>query len=308
MRHLINLFDVTRGEIDEVFLRARELKQQFEAGRRDPLLAGKVLALIFEKPSLRNRVSFEAAIAQLGGTGLFMAGKEVGLGWRESVADFARVVGQLVDGVVARTYAHELLENLARWSPCPVINALSDFQHPCQALGDLFTLTEIWGSVQGRTLAFVGDGNNVARALAIGCGKLGIKFILAAPPQYQFSGDFQSRLANQVPELVWEQLADPKRAVQKADAIYTDVWASMGQEAESEERRRAFAAFQVNVALMAAAPAQTRFLHCLPAHRGEEVTDEVIDSPRSLVFQQTANGLHLRKALLVRLLGTSKGG
>jgi ornithine carbamoyltransferase len=261
-----------------------------------------VLGLIFEKPSLRTRVSFETAMAQLGGSSVFLGGKESGLGSRETVPDFARVMSQYVDGVVLRTFRHSTVEEFAAHSTCPVINGLSDYAHPCQALGDLLTIQEVFGSVAGRTVVFVGDGNNVARSLAIGCGKLGARFVLAAPEGYGFTEPFLKAFHLRVPEGELIQNGDARDSLRDADVIYTDVWTSMGQEDEREERRVRFAAYQVNDSLLALAPARARVMHCLPAHRGEEVTDAVLDGPRSVVFQQAGNRLHAQKALLKSLL------
>ena len=302
MKYVISLFDLDSNELEEIFLCAADLKERTESGIRDPLLNQRVIALIFEKPSLRTRVSFETAMIHLGGSSLFLMAEEVGLGHRESVPDFARVLGSYVDGVVLRTFSHALQVEFARHSQVPVINGLSDYAHPCQAMTDLFTLTERWSSIEGRTLVFVGDGNNVARSLAIGCGKLGMRFVLAAPKQYQFEESFQQELRECVPQLLWSQQADPMDAVKGADVIYADVWTSMGQEEEADTRREALHPFQVNQQLMERASPDACFMHCLPAHRGEEVTAEVIDGPQSMVFQQAANRLHLQKALLVTLL------
>ena len=302
MKYVISLFDLGSNELEEIFLCAADLKERTESGSRDPLLNQRVVALIFEKPSLRTRVSFETAMIHLGGSSLFLMAEEVGLGHRESVPDFARVLGGYVDGVVLRTFSHDLQVEFARHSQVPVINGLSDYAHPCQAMTDLFTLTERWSSIEERTLVFVGDGNNVARSLAIGCGKLGMRFILAAPKQYQFEESFQQELRERVPQLLWSQQADPMDAVKGADVIYADVWTSMGQEEEANARREALQPFQVNQHLMEKASPDACFMHCLPAHRGEEVTTEVIDGPQSMVFQQAANRLHLQKALLLTLL------
>ncbi|MCS7269736.1 MAG: ornithine carbamoyltransferase, partial [Gemmataceae bacterium] len=260
------------------------------------------IGLVFEKPSLRTRVSFESGIAQLGGISLYLPGNEVGLGWRESLADFARTIGHYVDALVLRVYHHQTLTALAAHASVPLINALSDKAHPCQALADLLTIRELFGNEQGRTVAFVGDGNNVARSLAVGCGKLGIRFILSSPPGYGFDEHFKNLYRAKVSAELPEEVPDPYQAVRTADVIYTDVWTSMGQEAERDIRLQRFAPYQVNNALLAAAPAHCRFLHCLPAHRGEEVTDDVIDGPASAVFQQAANRLHTQKALLEWLL------
>jgi ornithine carbamoyltransferase len=261
-----------------------------------------VIALIFEKPSLRTRVSFESGIAQLGGTSLYLPGNEVGLGWRETLADFSRTISQYVDALVLRVYRHDTLTALAEHSSIPIINALSDLSHPCQALADLLTIRELFGSETGRTLAFVGDGNNVARSLAVACGKLGVRFVLACPNGYGFDDAFKEEYRVKVSPTLPQEVHDPVTAVRDADIVYTDVWTSMGQEAEREERLRRFTPYQVNAALMAQAKPGCKLLHCLPAHRGEEVTDEVIDGPCSAVFQQAGNRLHTQKAVLEWLL------
>jgi ornithine carbamoyltransferase len=302
MRHFLDLLDLTPEEMSHLLRETARLKAAHQRGERTPTLLGRVLGLVFEKPSLRTRVSFQTAMAQMGGSSVFLAGQEAGLGSRESVPDFARVMSQYVDAVVLRTFQHHTVEAFAGHSACPVINGLSDYSHPCQALADLFTLQELFGEVAGRTLVFVGDGNNVARSLAVGCGKLGVRFILAAPQGFGFDKPFLEayrRLVSPVPPL---QNGEPAHAVPEADVIYTDVWTSMGQEAEREQRRRQFADFQVNAALLALAPAHARVMHCLPAHRGEEVTSDVLDGDRSIVFQQAGNRLHAQKALLEWLL------
>jgi ornithine carbamoyltransferase len=302
MRHLLELWDWTADEILDLLKEASRLKKAHLRGKNKPSLQGHVLGLIFEKPSLRTRVSFQAAIAQLGGSSIFLSGPEVGLGSRETVPDFARTISNYVSAVVLRTFKHETVEDFAAHAACPVINGLSDYCHPCQALGDLLTLQEHCGPIEGRTLVFVGDGNNVARSLAIGCGKLGIHFILAAPEGYGFDEPFLKHYRRAVPNGDLQQTSDPKKAVRAADVIYTDVWASMGQESEHEQRRRKFARFQVNAELFKLAPAQARFMHCLPAHRGEEVTSDILDSDRSIVFDQAGNRMHAQKALLELLL------
>jgi ornithine carbamoyltransferase len=241
-------------------------------------------------------------MAQLGGASIFLPGSEVGFGSRESIPDFARAMSQYVDAVVLRTFRHETVEAFAAYSCCPVINGLSDHGHPCQALADLFTLQELFGEVAGRTVVFVGDGNNVARSLAVGCGMLGIRFVLSAPEGYRFGESFLRLYRQRLPQAELVEDGDPRRAVRTADVIYTDVWTSMGQEAEREERQVRFAGYQVNGALVALAPPHARVMHCLPAHRGEEITDEVLDGPRSVVFQQAGNRMHAQKALLQWLL------
>jgi ornithine carbamoyltransferase len=302
MRHFLDLLDLTPDEITHLFRETARLKAAHARHEPTPVLLGRVLGMVFEKPSLRTRVSFQAAMAQLGGTSLFLSGKEVGLGSRESVPDFARTICQYVDAVVLRTYSHETVETFARHATCPVINGLSDYYHPCQALADLFTMQEAFGELKGRTLVFVGDGNNVARSVAVCCGKLGVRFILASPPGYGFDGPFLETYRCLVPDGALLMNGQPQHAVGAADVIYTDVWTSMGQEAEREQRLRQFAPFQVNEALMALAPPHARLMHCLPAHRGEEVTSEVLDSERSIVFEQAGNRMHAQKALLQWLL------
>jgi ornithine carbamoyltransferase len=246
-------------------------------------------------------VSFESAMTHAGGTAMLL-GPDVGWGKREAAADCAQVLGQFVDVVVCRTTAHARLVELAQHCECPVINGLTDTAHPCQALADLFTLEEIHSPLEGKRLAYIGDANNVARSLAIACGKLGIEFAIASPSDYQFDRPFLAELATQVPDVKIFQTADPREAVRGAMAVYTDVWTSMGQEAESAIRKQAFAAYQVNANLMEQAPEGAVFLHCLPAHRGEEVTDEVIDGHYSAVLVQAANRMHVQKGLLAWIL------
>ncbi|HJT33167.1 MAG TPA: ornithine carbamoyltransferase [Pirellulales bacterium] len=302
MRNLITLADLSSAEIERIFAISEDLKSKHAKGLREALLPGRVMALLFEKPSLRTRVSFEAGISHLGGTSLFL-GEEVGWGSRESMADFARVLSTYVDVIVVRSKSHQKVLELAQHSTCSVINGLTDYAHPCQALSDLYTLRELVGSLRGQTLAYVGDGNNVARSLAIGCGRLGIRFVLAAPKEYQFDANFLAELKRDVPKLKMTVTTDPREAVADAVAVYTDVWTSMGQESETATRRAALADYQVNAELLAHAPKGAFFMHCLPARRGEEVTDEVIDGASSVVVEQAANRLHVQKGILAWLLG-----
>jgi ornithine carbamoyltransferase len=295
--------DVSAAELKRLLAEAAQLKADLKRGHRPPLLAGRVLGMVFEKPSLRTRASFEAAMAQLGGTSIFLSATDGAMGKRETVADFARTLSGYVDGVVLRTFQHETVEEFAAHSAVPVINGLSDRFHPCQALGDLLTIQEVFGGLAGRTLVFVGDGNNVARSMAVGCGLFGLRFILAAPEGYAFDQTFLESYRQVVPNGELLVNGKPEHAVSQADIIYTDVWTSMGQEAEREERKRQFADFQVNAALLAKAPAHARVMHCLPAVRGEEVSAEVLDGERSIVFQQAENRMHAQKALLTWLLG-----
>jgi ornithine carbamoyltransferase len=305
MRHLITLADVKPTEIERIFAITEDLKTKYSQGLREALLPGRVMAMLFEKPSLRTRVSFEAGMIHLGGGTMFL-GNDVGFGARESISDFGRVISQFVDVIVVRAFKHETVEQLAQHCTCSVINGLTDYAHPCQALADLYTLKELFGRLKGHTLAFVGDGNNVSRSLAEACGKTGMRFVLACPQGYEFDAAFAADLQKKIPGLEMEVVADPVKAVRDATAVYTDVWTSMGQEAESEKRKRDFAAFQVNAALMAKAPKHAVFMHCLPAHRGEEVTDDVIDGPQSVVVGQAGNRMHVQKGVLAWLLGPQK--
>ncbi len=307
MRHLITLADLTSAEIERIFAITEDLKSKYQHGLRELLLPGRVMALLFEKPSLRTRVSFEAGIINLGGSSLFL-GDDVGFGSRESIADFGRVLSEYVDVIVVRTKSHERVRELANFCKCSVINGLTDYDHPCQAVADLYTLRELIGPLAGQTLAYVGDANNVARSLAMGCGKTGMRFAIAAPKKYQFDDEYLEILEREVPDLEILSTEDPRKAVEEASAVYTDVWTSMGQESESAVRRKVFADFQVNAELMAHAPDNALFMHCLPAHRGEEVTDEVIDGPNSIVVQQAANRLHAQKGILAWLLGAQAPG
>lgn len=303
MRHLTSLLEVTAEEIGEILDLASSLKTAAVGGDRPPRLGGRVLTQIFEKPSLRTRASFDAAMAQLGGSSQFFSADDAGLGGRESVEDVARVISGYSDVLVLRTFSQETIERFAELSSCPVINALSDDRHPCQALTDLLTIRETFGDLAARRLVFVGDGNNVAKSLAIACGRAGLSMTLSAPDGYEFDNEFLELLAVAVPDADLVVETDPMAAVAEADVIYTDVWASMGQESEKSERESAFAGHQVNARLMAAAPETCRFMHDLPARRGLEVTDEVIDGPQSVVFTQAENRMHLAKGLLLWLLG-----
>jgi ornithine carbamoyltransferase len=302
-RHFLDLMTLSPDEAFALIDRSIALKRESECGRREPLLAGRTLGLLFEKPSLRTRVSFEAAIARLGGNAIFLHPSDVGLGTRESIVDFARVLSQYLDALAMRTFSHATVEEVARSGSIPVINALSDESHPCQALADFLTIHELRGSTSGQKLVFVGDGNNVARSLAVAAALLGAEFVLSAPAGYEFPAEFQAKFAARFPQCPLNFERDPCQAVAGADAVYTDVWASMGQEHEAEARRRVFSPYQVNDALLARAKPDAIVLHCLPAHRGEEVTREVLDGPRSRVIHQAANRLHSQMALLVWLLG-----
>jgi ornithine carbamoyltransferase len=302
MRNVLTLFELTAAEIERVFEITAELKTALKQGVREPLLAGRVMGLLFEKPSLRTRVSFETGMAQLGGASLFL-GEDVGWGKREAMSDFARVLSQYVDVLVCRAKSHRTVEELAEHATCAVINGLTDQSHPCQALADLYTMREVHGDLRGRKLAYVGDANNVANSLLLACARLGVQFAIASPPGYDFDQEFVARVRAAEPKMDLLQTRDPIEAVRGAAAVYTDVWVSMGQEAQRDERVQAFADYQVNQALMQQAAADACFLHCLPARRGEEVTDEVLDGPQSVVVQQAGNRMHVQKGLIVWLLG-----
>ena len=302
MRNFLVVEDLTQQEIEGVFSISQDLQTKYEAGIRDALFPGRVLALVFEKQSLRTRVSFQTAMVHLGGSSLFL-GEDTGFATtRESVEDFSRVLSEYVDCIACRSKSHSTIEQLAEHSSVPVINALSDFSHPCQALADLYTLRRHVGRLDGLTFTFVGDGNNVARSLAVACSLLGMRFILAAPRNYQFDESFKQRIMTISPGALIEQTEDPVAAVKDAIAVYTDVWASMGQEKERAIRQEAFGPFQVNAKLMSNCP-DAAFMHCLPARRGEEVTDDIIDGRQSVVVTQAANRMHLQKGLLAWLLG-----
>jgi ornithine carbamoyltransferase len=272
-------------------------------------LKEKILALLFEKPSLRHRASFEVAMRQLGGECFYLAPQEVGLGQRESIADVSRVLSSYVDCIAARTFSHNTVETLAKYSRVPVINALSDLEHPCQALADMLTIHEKKGGLKGLTIAYIGDSNNVANSLVLACALSGMNFRIASPAEYCFKKNIL-HLANDYAEESGGTVTctqDPREAVRGSDIVYTDVWTSMGQESEAKQRRKAFAHYKVDKALMSLANKNAIFMHDLPAHRGEEVTDEVMDGPQSVVFKQSENKMHMLKALLIKMLGGNQG-
>jgi ornithine carbamoyltransferase len=304
MKHFISLAGSSVETLQHYLDVASRLKRQLkQTGRNDPLLAGKTLAMIFEKPSLRTRVSFAVATHHLGGMPLVLSGDEVGLGKREAVQDVARVLSGMCDGIMARVFEHEKITGLAEHASVPVINGLSDYSHPCQALADMLTIHEHFGRLEGLTLTYVGDGNNVARSLSVACGKFGLKFVLACPGGYELPGDDMDRIMSQVPTMDFELTHDPRDAVRKADILYTDTWVSMGQEADKQRRIQAFAGYQINDELLSAAPGHAVVLHCLPAYRGLEISEDVLESRRSLVFPQAENRLHLQKGVLAVLMG-----
>lgn len=302
---LLTLAQVQAQDIEMILNTAKELKAKHKAGKATPLLAGKTLAAIFEKSSTRTRVSFEVAMHQLGGVMYYLAGRDLQLGRGESIADTARVLSRYVDGITIRTDDHRKVVEMSKNASIPVINALTDYSHPCQILADLFTLKERFGKLKGLRLVYVGDGNNVARSLVFGAAKTGVQLVMSSPAEYALDKqavEFSERdREKNGGELYFNP--DPIRAVVGADAVYTDVWTSMGQEKEHAIRMRAFKKYQVNAKLMAQAAPAAVFMHCLPAHRGEEVTEEVIEGPQSIVFDQAENRLHVQKAILALLMG-----
>jgi ornithine carbamoyltransferase len=300
-KDLLSISDLTSDDIQSLISDAIDAKDQGWLS----VLEGKSLALLFEKPSLRTRVSFEVAMRQLGGQCIYLSPAEVGLGERESVADVARVLSLYVDCIAARTFSHQTVKILANCSDVPVINALSDLEHPCQALADLLTVYEKKGDLKGLTLAYIGDGNNVAHSLLLAAALTGINFQIASPPGYTVNERILSLAQDYAQDTGTKILCteEPRVAVNGADIVYTDVWTSMGQEAEREVRRQVFARYQVNNELLSLAKEDAIFMHDLPAHRGEEVTNDVLDGPQSVVFDQAENKMHLLKALLAQVLG-----
>jgi len=300
-KDLLSISDLSSEDIRLLISDAVDLK----AAGWSSLLSGKTLALLFEKPSLRTRVSFEVAMRQLGGQAIYLSPAEVGLGKRESASDVARVLSRYVDAIAARTFSHQALEALASYSSVPVINALSDLEHPCQALADLFTIYEKKEELEGLTLAFIGDGNNVAHSLLLAASLAGVNFRIASPSGYGVQGRIlhlaQGYAVDSGAEILCTE--EPRLAVSGADVVYTDAWMSMGQEAETEQRRQIFADYQVNSELLSLAREDAIVMHCLPAHHGEEVAEGILDSPTSVVFDQAENRMHVQKALLAEILG-----
>jgi ornithine carbamoyltransferase len=295
---------LTKEEIEQILKTSELLKFQLLRGEEHTLLKGKTLAMIFEKPSTRTRVSFEVGMWQLGGYALYLSANDLQLGRGETIADTARVLSRYVDGIMARVFAHQTILDLVKYSRVPVINGLSDFTHPCQGLADLFTIYEKKGRLSGLKLAYVGDGNNVAHSLLFGCSKVGMDITLACPKGYEpnpevvAKGEEEGRRSGCNIKVT----SDPKKAIKGADVVYTDVWASMGKEKEHKERVKKFKPYQVNAKLVKEAKEDYLFMHCLPAHRGEEVTDEVADSKNSIIFDQAENRLHTQKAILALIM------
>jgi ornithine carbamoyltransferase len=304
MKHFVSIEATSRAWLRQVLDVAKRLKsQRLRGGANDPILAGKTLAMIFEKPSLRTRVSFAVGMTHLGGASIVLSREEVGLGTREPVEDVARVLSGMCEGIMARVFEHGKIVKLSRHSSVPVINGLSDLSHPCQAMTDLMTIEEHFGSLDDKRLAYVGDGNNVALSLAEACARFGVRFVIASPPGYELSPAALKRLRTKTSEADVSVMADPIEAVKQADVLYTDTWVSMGQEAEKQKRIEDFRGFSIDLKLLKKAPRHAIVLHCLPAYRGLEISAEVMDHERSLVFKQAENRLHFQKGLLAVLLG-----
>ena len=303
-KSLASLYDLTKEEIEQVLKTSELLKLQLLRGQEHLYLKGKTLAMIFEKPSTRTRVSFEVGMWQLGGYALYLSASDLQLGRGETIADTAQVLSRYVDGIMARVFSHQTILDLVKYSSVPVINGLSDFTHPCQGLADLFTIYEKKGRLSGLKLAYVGDGNNVAHSLLYGCSKVGMDITLACPKGYEPDPEVTSKAKEEGKRsgCKVKLTKDPKEAVREADIVYTDVWASMGKEKEREERVRIFKPYQINSELVGGAKEDHIFMHCLPAHRGEEVTDEVADSKNSVIFDQAENRLHTQKAVMALIM------
>jgi len=302
MKDFISINDFSTEQLKDLLAESSRLKKLYKSGGRDLCLTGKTLAMLFEKPSLRTRISFEVAMTDLGGNAIYVKPEDIGgIGKRELIKDIARVLSRYVDGIMARTFEHSAVTELAALATVPVINALTDWLHPCQAMADALTISERCGRIEGVKIAFIGDGNNVARSLAFACAKLGMKMVVASPAGYELDADTISK-ANQLSPGSVQQINDPAAAVRDAEVIYTDTWVSMGQEKDKQKRIADFAGFQVNAELLKSAPADAKIMHCLPAYRGLEITDEVAESANSIMFDQAENRLHFQRALLKKLM------
>lgn len=305
MKHLLSINDLTAEDIQNIFELSEKLKRQQKEGVEHHLLKGKTLGMIFTKSSTRTRVSFEVGMYQLGGSALFLSSNDIQIGRGETIYDTAQVLSRYIDGIMIRTFKQSDVEELAQFGNIPVINGLTDLMHPCQILTDLFTVYEQKGSLEGLKLAYVGDGNNIANSLLQGCAKIGMNIAVAAPKGYECDSTIVNEAKQDAAKTGAEIILteDPFEAAKNADVIYTDTWTSMGQESEKEERIKIFSKYQVNSELMAKAKDDAIFLHCLPAYRGYEVTEEVIDGPQSVVFDEAENRLHVQKAIMVTLMG-----
>jgi ornithine carbamoyltransferase len=304
MKHFLDLATVSTREMEYLLELALQLKMEWKAGGNRPVLQNKTLGMVFQKPSLRTRVSFEMAMKHLGGSAIMLGPQEIGLGKRESIPDVARVLSSYVQGIMARVFDHDHVVQLAENSRVPVINGLSDTFHPCQAMADILTIREQLGALRGVKIAYIGDGNNVAASLGLAAAHYGATFTIASPEGYELDQPIRDKIFEIADRnnSVMEMYVTPEEALQNADVVYTDTWVSMGQETEAAERRREFDGFQVNKQLMGFANPNAIIMHCLPAHRGDEITDEMMDGPQSVVFEQAENRMHAQKAILVHLL------
>jgi ornithine carbamoyltransferase len=302
MKHFISIEDFSAEQLADLLKLSSRLKKLYKSGKRDLCLAGKTLVMFFEKPSLRTRISLEVAMADLGGNAVYIKPDEIG-GIRdtEPIKDIARVLSRYADGIAARTFEHKTVVELAEFATAPVINALTDWSHPCQVMSDLLTIQERLGKLKGVKIAFIGDGNNVARSLAFACAKFGMKMVIASPKGYELDAD-SIKKANKISAGAITPTNDPVEAVADADIVYTDTWVSMGQENEKQKRKADFAGFVVDGKLLKSAPKGAKIMHCLPAYRGCEITDEAVESPNSIIFDQAENRLHFQRALLKKLL------
>ncbi|HUS73548.1 MAG TPA: ornithine carbamoyltransferase [Sedimentisphaerales bacterium] len=302
MKDFLSISDYTTEMLKDLLRTSVRLKSLYSVGGTDLCLSGKVLAMLFEKPSLRTRISFQVAMTDLDGSAIYVKPEDIGgIGKREPIKDMARVLSRYVDGIMARTFEHSTITELAQFATLPVINALTDWLHPCQAMADVLTIQEHCEDLEGVKIAFIGDGNNVARSLAFACAKLGMKMVVASPAGYQLDAESIQK-ANRITADTVTQISDPARAVADANIVYTDTWVSMGQEQEKQKRCADFAGFQVNAELLKSAPPDAKIMHCLPANRGLEITDDVVESPNSIIFDQAENRLHFQRALLKKLL------
>lgn len=308
MKHFLAIADLSTAEFNAILATAKKLKAEWHKRGNKPILKNKTLGMVFQKPSLRTRVSFDMAMLHLGGQALYLSPNEIGLGQRESIADVSRVLSRYVDGIMARVFAHAHVTELAQYASVPVINGLSDHEHPCQAMADVLTIVEHVGKLKGKRVVFLGDGNNVARSLMYACMLGGAQFVCSSPKGYTMDDPSVAqaqKLAGKSGGTV-ELIEDPQAAAKDADVLYTDVWASMGQESEAAERAKIFPPYQINSALVAQAKANSIVMHCLPAHRGGEITDDVMDGPHSVVFDQAENRMHAQKAIVALLIAGKK--
>lgn len=306
-KDFLSIYDLTLADMQEIFALTAKLKRELKAGIRHPLLAGKTLGMIFQKSSTRTRVSFEVGMYQLGGSALFLSSRDLQIGRGEPIKDTARVLSRYLDGIMIRTFSHEGVKELAEYADIPIINALTDLMHPCQVMADLFTAMEYKGDLTGKKLAYIGDGNNMANSLLHGCAKLGMNVAIASPAGYEPDSTCIAEAKLDAAKTGSQILItnSPQEAAADADVVYTDVWASMGQEAEQEKRVQVFKGFIVDEALIAQAKSDVIVMHCLPAHRGEEISEGVLEGKHSVVFDEAENRLHVQKAIMALTMGAA---